>query len=188
MRACGWDMIDVHKGVNDVASIVSALEKGRDPRRTKPLFINIRTIVGVGSAVAGQAVAHGVSLGTKNVKDMKKAYGWDVDKKFYIPEKVKAFYKDLPSRGDGFVKEWEDKLAPYSRAYPDLAKTFKDRMDGKLPNDWESKIPMSFSTDPTPTHKSNNQVIADVLASILQLLSSRTSLWDGSDGQMRASI
>jgi dihydroxyacetone synthase len=165
MEACGWEVIDVHDGVNDVEAIVAALEKGRDPNRQKPLFINIRTIIGVGSAVAGKAVAHGVPLGKDNINDMKKAYGWDTSKTFHIPDTVKEFYGDIPSRGTQFVKEWDELLASYTKAHPELAATFKYRMAGELPKDWLSLIPTSFPKDPTPTRKSNNIAISQLLAS-----------------------
>ncbi|KAH7072557.1 Transketolase, thiamine diphosphate binding domain-containing protein [Paraphoma chrysanthemicola] len=165
MEACGWEVIDVEDGVNDVEAIVSALEKGRDSKREKPLFINIRTIIGVGSAVAGQAVAHGVPLGKDNIVEMKKAYGWDTTKTFYIPDKVKEFYADIPSRGEQHVKEWNDLFASYEKAHPDLAATLKDRIAGKLPSNWSSLIPSTFPSDPTPTRKSNNLTISPILAS-----------------------
>ena len=38
MEACGWEIIDVEDGVNDVDAIVAAMEKGRDPNRSKPLL------------------------------------------------------------------------------------------------------------------------------------------------------
>lgn len=166
MEACGWEVIDVMDGVNDVEAIVAALEKGRDPNRIKPLFINIRTIIGVGSAVAGKAVAHGVPLGKDNVCDMKKAYGWDPEQKFIIPGKVKDFYSEIPSRGEKFVKEWDDLLCAYSKEHPELAAMFKDRMAGKLPSDWKSMIPQSFPSENTPSRKSNNFVVAKMLAEI----------------------
>jgi dihydroxyacetone synthase len=166
MEACGWEVVDVQDGVNDVASIVTALEKGKDRSREKPLFINVRTIIGVGSAVAGQAVSHGVPLGDQNIADMKKAYGWDVDKKFHIPEKVKAFYADIPQRGEQHVKAWNDLIDAYTKAHPELAQAFKDRMAGTLPSNWASLIPSSFPTENTPTRKSNNLAISPLLASI----------------------
>lgn len=103
MEACGWDVVDVMDGVNDVEGIVAALEKGHDLERTKPLFINVRSIIGVGSAVAGQAVSHGAPLGKDNVAAMKKAYGWDTEKVFHIPDKVKEFYEDIPTGGEKHV-------------------------------------------------------------------------------------
>jgi dihydroxyacetone synthase len=112
MEACGWEIIDVEDGVNDVDAIVSAMEKGRDPNRSKPLFINVRSIIGIGSAKAGQAGSHGAPLGTENVIEMKKAYGWDTTKKYHIPEKVKEFYAEIPARGD----RWEQSSKLESKA------------------------------------------------------------------------
>ena len=48
---------------------------------------------------------------------------------------------------------------------PSLAATFKSRMAGELPDNWESTIPSSFPSDPTPTRKSNNLAISKLLAS-----------------------
>lgn len=166
MEACGWEVIDVEDGNNDVAAIVAAMERGKEKDRQKPLFINVRTIIGMGSAVAGKAVAHGVPLGADNVAAMKKAWGWDPDKKFHIPDAVKQFYADLPHRGAQHVQRWTDQLSAYSTAHPDLARTFKDRMAGVLPSNWASLIPTSFPTTPTPTRKSNNLVLSPLLASI----------------------
>ncbi|KAJ4319705.1 hypothetical protein N0V94_003764 [Neodidymelliopsis sp. IMI 364377] len=166
MEACGWEIIDVEDGNNDVAAIVAALEKGRQKDRQKPLFINVRTIIGMGSAVAGQAVSHGAPLGADNVAAMKKAWGWDPEKKFHIPEAVKKFYADIPQRGDQHVQQWNDLIAAYTKEHPELATTFKARMAGQLPENWQSMIPSSFPTDPTPSRKSNNLVMAKLLAEI----------------------
>ena len=164
MGACNWEVIDVQDGVNDVAGIVAALEKGRDPKRTKPLFINVRTVIGVGSAVAGKAVSHGAPLGVDNVKAMKQAYGWDPDKIFHIPDAVKSFYADIPARGEKWAQQWNDLFASYQSSHPELGHELQLRIDGKLPTDWQSLIPTSFPSDPTPTRKSNNYVMADIIA------------------------
>jgi len=166
MEACGWEIIDVMDGVNDVNAIVAALEKGRDPKREKPLFINVRTIIGVGSAVAGKAVSHGAPLGSQNIVDMKKAYGWDTEKKYHIPDQVKDFYNEIPARGDKYVEEWYQLVNKYKEAHPDLAKEFQARVEGRIPPDWTNMIPKEFPTENTPTRKSNNYVMKDPIEKI----------------------
>lgn len=166
MEACGWEVIDVQDGVNDVASIVAALEKGRDPNRRKPLFVNIRSIIGVGSAVAGKAVSHGAPLGSKNIADMKQAYGWDTEKKYHVPEQVKRFYSDIPARGDQWASEWHSLVEKYQQAHPDLGQEFQARVEGRIPADWTKSIPKSFPSEPTPTRKSNNYVMKGAMESI----------------------
>ncbi|KAM0719614.1 hypothetical protein Q7P37_003744 [Cladosporium fusiforme] len=131
MEACGWDIIDVEDGINDVDSIVAAMEKGRDPNRTKPLFINVRSIIG-----------------------------------YHIPEKVKEFYADIPARGDKWVSEWNDLVGQYKQAYPELGAEFQARVEGRLPADWTSLIPKSFPAEDTPTRKSNNYVMKEMLEKI----------------------
>ncbi|KAI9655709.1 MAG: hypothetical protein M1821_005144 [Bathelium mastoideum] len=166
MRACGWDVIDVEDGVNDVEAIVTALAFGTDPSRTRPLFINVRTIIGVGSAVAGQAVAHGVPFGTQNVADMKKAYGWDAEKHFFIPDRVRQFYQDIPARGDKWVQEWAHLMTAYRKAHPELATELQERIEGRIAENFDELIPKSFPTSPTPTRKSNNLVFGPIIDKI----------------------
>ncbi|KAF9729456.1 Dihydroxyacetone synthase 1 [Paraphaeosphaeria minitans] len=164
METCGWEVVDVMDCVNNVEGIVAALEKGRDPKRTKTLFINVRSIIGVRSAVAGQAVSHGAPLGKDKVAAMKKTHGWDTQKVFHIPDKVKKFYEDNPARGEDYVREWDDLLVRYTKEHPDLAATFKDRMAGKLPSNWASMIPSALPSDPTPFRKSNSMVMSRIFA------------------------
>ncbi|TKX25544.1 dihydroxyacetone synthase-1 [Elsinoe australis] len=162
-RAANWDVIDVYDGCFDINGIVEALKKARQSR-DKPTLVNVRTIIGVGSAVAGQAVAHGVPFKADDVQQMKKTYGFDPEQTFVIPKAVRDFFADIPSRGEQHVKEWNDLVASYSRAHPKLAAEFQSRRDGNLPNDWESLIPTSFPTDPTPSRKASGltfQPIAD---------------------------
>jgi dihydroxyacetone synthase len=166
MEACGWDIIDVEDGINDVEGIVAAMEKGRDPNRTKPLFINVRSIIGVGSARAGQAASHGAPLGTDNVAEMKRAYGWDTTKKYHIPEEVKDFYADIPARGEQWVSEWNILVDRYKQAHPELGAEFQARVEGRIPADWTKLIPKSFPTDDTPTRKSNNLVMKEVIEQV----------------------
>src|SRR5699024_2023990 len=60
MRACEWDVIHIEDGCYDVEGAVRALEQARASKE-KPTFINARTVIGLGSHVAGQAAAHGAA-------------------------------------------------------------------------------------------------------------------------------
>lgn len=119
----------------------------------------MRTVIGVDSKVAGIAIAHGAPLGKDNVVEMKKAYGWDPETHFYIPEKVKKFYADIPSRGEKHVEDWSELLTAYSKAHPDLAAEFKHCMNGELNPSWKDLISQKFPTEPLAIRKSNSLVI-----------------------------
>lgn len=62
LRSMGWDVMDVEDGCFDIEGIVSALKKARAATE-KPTFINVRTVIGVGSKLAGDARSHGAALG-----------------------------------------------------------------------------------------------------------------------------
>lgn len=113
MTACGWDVIDIVDGCFDIEGIVAALNKAR-AYTDRPTFINVRTIIGLGSAVAGDAVAHEAAFGAADVANMKTMYGFNPEEHFVIAESVRDFFADLPSRGQKLVKSWEKKLQEYN--------------------------------------------------------------------------
>ena len=154
MRACGWEVIDVEDGCFDIPALIDALHKSRELKCGKPVFINIRTIIGIGSAFAGTAVAHGAAFGKDDVAAMKKAYGFSPDEHFVLREETKRFFEEIPAKGEKLVKDWIQLLESYSGEHPELAAELKRRMKGELPSDWKSHIPTSFPTTPTPSRKS----------------------------------
>lgn len=88
MRACGWDVIDVENGCYDIEALVRALRQAR-ALQDKPTFINVRTVIGLGNNVEGEAAAHGAAFGVDNVAEMKKANGFNPDEHFVIGETVR---------------------------------------------------------------------------------------------------
>ena len=165
MRACGWDVIDLIDGCFDIPGLIEALEQAR--RATdKPTFINVRTIIGVGSAVAGDAVAHGVPFAPDDVAQMKKAYGFDPDEMFVVGETVRKFFEDIPQIGQKFVEKWEALMASYRKAHPELAEKLDRQIRGELPSDWESHIPSSFPDKPTASRASSGLVFNPMAAKV----------------------
>ena len=154
MTASGWNVIDVFDGANDVAAIVSALVQAKSA--SKPTFINVRTIIGVGSSNAGDATAHGAAFGADGVAGIKRTFGMDPEKHFDVPDSVYDFFREAKSRGRSYEREWNSLVADYSKEYPERAEEFKTRAAGRMPADWTQLIPGkdSFPTTPTPSRKS----------------------------------
>ncbi|KAL1994207.1 hypothetical protein VTN49DRAFT_2876 [Thermomyces lanuginosus] len=165
MRACGWDVIDIEDGCYDVEAIVIALEKAR-ASKDKPTFINIRTIIGLGSGVAGTADAHGAAFGAKDVAEQKKAYGFNPEESFVISDRVRKFFEDLPARGEEYVREWNKLVDAYVAAHPDLGAEFRARVRGELPENWKNLIPTAFPDKPTPTRASSGLVLSPLAKEI----------------------
>lgn len=130
MRACGWNVTDVEDGCYDIEGLVQALNKAR-ASTDKPTFINVRTVIGLGSAVAGDAVAHGAAFGAADVANMKKAYGFNPEEHFFISKEARSFFEDIPARGEKLVRAWEKKVHEYEMNYPELGTEFRQRVEGQ---------------------------------------------------------
>lgn len=165
MRACGWDVIDVEDGCFDIEGIVRALEQGRASQE-KPTFVNVRTVIGLHSSVAGTAVAHGAAFGTKSVADLKTLYGFNPEEHFVIGETVRQFFQDIPARGEQRVQEWNHLVGDYTAQHPDLGAEFQARVRGELPPNWESHIPTSFPDKATASRASSGLVFNPIAKEI----------------------
>ncbi|PWY77683.1 transketolase [Aspergillus eucalypticola CBS 122712] len=157
MRACGWDVIDVEDGCYDIEGIVQALEEARASPE-KPTFINVRTVIGLGSKVEGMAAAHGAAFGAPDVAEMKKKYGFNPDEHFVISDTVREFFQEVPAQGEALVQQWNSLVKQYSAEHPELGEEFQRRIHGELPSNWKDLIPSSFPDKPTATRASSGLV------------------------------
>lgn len=167
MIACGWKVIDVLDGNHDVEGIIAALVEARNST-DKPVFINVRTVIGIGSKVAGDAKAHGAALGADDVANIKKNAGFSPDQHFYLPQEVYDYFADIKGRGQQLEREWDDLVASYGTEYPDLAREFGCRVRGEFPEDWTKMIPKKedFPTTPTSSRKSAGLVCNPLAAKL----------------------
>jgi transketolase len=62
------------------------------------------------------------------------------------------------------VKAWNDVLAQYEQKYPDVAKEFKRRVEGKLPDNWKSVLPTYKPEDPAKATRQFGQTVINKLA------------------------
>jgi dihydroxyacetone synthase len=157
MRSMGFDVLDIEDGCFDIDGIVLALGESRASRE-RPTFINIHTIIGLGSSVAGDALSHGAAFGEQDVAKMKCAAGFNPDEHFIIPQPVRDFFDDIPARGEKLVEEWNGRVLQYGETFPELAKQFEARRQGKLPPDWQDLIPKEFPDKATATRASSGLV------------------------------
>ncbi|MBE3044698.1 hypothetical protein IMZ48_19480 [Candidatus Bathyarchaeota archaeon] len=149
MRACGWRVVDIQDGCFDIAGIVDALEASRDSDR--PTFVNVRTVIGLDSKVAGTADAHGMAFGAPGVAEMKRLYGLDPEEHFVVGDEVRDFFAGLPARGEAHVREWDALVEKYEAAHPELGANFRARVKGELSPRWKELVPERGSLPEGPT-------------------------------------
>lgn len=167
MRACGWNVLDVADGCYDVEGIVKALLKAKESH-DRPTFINIRTVIGIGSKVAGDAKAHGAAYGSEDVRSIKQAFGMNSDEHFVVHDEVYSYFADTRFRGDALVEAWTCLLEAYRHQHPQLYAELRLRMDGKFPHDWKRMIPdkEAFSSDPTASRQSAGLICNPLAANL----------------------
>jgi dihydroxyacetone synthase len=185
MRACGFDVVDIEDGCFDIEGLVAAFNQARASKE-KPTFINVRTIIGLGSAVAGNAVAHGAAFGAADVANMKKMYDFDPEEHFVISEKVRKFFEDIPSKGEELVQSWNKLVKEYETKHPELGAEFRRRMEGRLPGNWKQLVPSSFPEKPTASRASSGLVFNPIakdcnsfMVGTADLSPSVNMIWEG---------
>ena len=171
MRACGWEVLEIEDGCFDVEGIVKALLQAKASKE-KPTFINVRTIIGVGSVVAGDAKAHGQAYGAEDVKSIKSKFGMNPDEHFIVADEVYAYFRELIPRGQKLEADWTSLVADYAGEYPELHAEFAKRASGQFTEDWRSIIPAkeSFPTSPTASRKSAGLVCNPLAARLKNMM------------------
>ena len=159
MRASGWNVVDIMNGNEDIVGIVEALDNAKYSDR--PTFINIRTIIGVGSNIQGKKEAHGAALGIDDVYQIKQRFGMNPEEHFVIPDSVRKFYEPLVDKGKHLEQAYADLLVRYEQEHPELAAEFVLRRAGKITKNWMDYIPKKeeLPIKATPSRKSGGIVM-----------------------------
>lgn len=143
-EAYGWHVQKVEDG-NDVDAIDKAIQTAKeDPR---PSLIVCHTIIGYGAPhKQGTSKAHGEPLGEEELKLAKENLGWPVEPKFLIPDDVLAHFREAVDCGRDAEAAWNEKFKAYQEQHPEQGAELKRRLDGVLPRNWDSELPV-FPTD-----------------------------------------
>ncbi|MFX3634778.1 MAG: transketolase [Candidatus Pristimantibacillus sp.] len=129
-ESANWEYLRVKDG-NDINRIVEAIAKAK-LNVSQPTLIEVRTIIGYGSKVAGTNKAHGNPLGKEEAKATKEAYGWKYEEEFTVPSEVKAHFEQLKRKGEDKEEAWNKLLASYSQQYPVQGKELANVIDGSV--------------------------------------------------------
>ncbi len=139
-EAYGWHVLKVKDG-NDLKAIDKAIRLAKK-ETGRPSIIMIRTHIGYGSPNKHDtAEAHGSPLGEEEVKLTKKAYGWDPEKQFYIPEKALKQFRKSVETGKKKEARWNTKFAEYKKKYPELAAELENIRSGNIGEEWKKVLP-----------------------------------------------
>jgi transketolase len=140
-EAYGWYVQKVEGDGNDMKTFERALINAKS-EVGRPSIIHLRTHIAYGApTMQDTAKAHGAPLGEEEIRKTKERFGWDPEKHFHVPEEALAHMREAVDRGREAEKQWDKLFETYAKQHPDLAKEFKDAIDGNLPIDVARALP-----------------------------------------------
>jgi transketolase len=174
-QAYGWQVLRMDDG-NDVEAIDKLIQEAKlDPR---PSIIMCRTTIGFGAPNRqGTSKAHGEPLGDEELNAAKDNLGWPKEPRFYIPDDVLEFYRKAVDRGRELEYDWKMRFDAYKRLYPVQGAELQRRLDGELPEDWASALPV-FPVDAKgmATRAASGKVINALAPKLPELLGGSADL------------
>lgn len=145
-KGYGWNTLHV-TDANDTEALAKAIETFK--RTTDaPTLIVVDSVIGYGSPNKhNTAAAHGEPLGEDEIKLAKKAYGWDENASFLVPEQITQHLHDaLRANSDQRYQAWKAAFEQLQQNEPALADQLQRMRAGEMPEGWQDNL-QNFDTD-----------------------------------------
>lgn len=183
-EAYNWHVQVVEDG-NDTEAIEFALRNAKAETQ-KPSLIKVRTQIAYGSPhKVNTAGAHGSPLGEEEVKLVKKYFDFDPEKFFDVPEEVLKYYRKIGAKGTFLEEEWNKLFKAYSAEFPDLAKEYERALAGKLPENWQAKLPVFNGEDKIATRQASGKVLNAIAGFLPGLMGGAADLAPSTDTNLK---
>ncbi|WP_245993737.1 transketolase [Flaviflexus salsibiostraticola] len=141
----------------------------------KPSMIRLSTIIAWPSPTAqGTGAAHGSALGADEIKGLKEAIGFDVDKDFQVDDEVLAYTREnAKTRAAEARQSWQQRFDAWRETAGERGELFDRLVKGELPAGWEDSLPV-FGSDKALATRAASGAVLNALAPVLP------ELWGGS--------
>jgi len=169
-KAYGWHVQTVKDGNTDIDAIDKAIIKAKE-ETSKPSLIIVKTTIGYGSPhKANTSSCHGSPLGKEETKLTKKELGWNYEKEFYIPQKVKAHFKKFEKKDIALYNKWQVMFNKYKKKYPELAKEWKRVWTRGIPADINKVFPKFKTGEMAGTRHASKKILNAVAAKMPEII------------------
>ncbi len=173
-QAYGWHVQTVTDG-NDVDAISKAIGTAQSETQ-RPSIICVRTHIAYGSPnKQDTADAHGAPLGKEEVCLTKKNLGCPEDAVFCTPEAAVNEFRKCIKTGADAEAAWNKQFATFAEKDNDLADSYRQTMDGTLPDNWNNDIPV-FSGDPVATRAASGKALNAIAENLPTLMGGSADL------------
>ncbi|MFP4077672.1 MAG: transketolase [Bacillota bacterium] len=145
---------------NDLKAVSKAIDKAKN--QDKPSFIEIKSIIGYKSSVAGTNTAHGKPVGEEEADKLRKAFDYPYGK-FEVPKSsYEDFEKTFKARGDEALEAWKETMKTYEAKHPEDYKALKSIIDGTIDLDFDTL----FGDAPIGTKEATRKTMGELLDAI----------------------
>jgi len=187
-EAYNWHVQILEGDGNDREAISRALEKARE-EKGRPSIIQMRSHIGFGSPnFQDTHTAHGAPLGDDEIKIIKKNFGWDPEKAFYIPPVVKDHMGQSVVKGQEQEDEWNEMFAGYARTYPELAKKIRQAEAGELPVNLDDLLPEYEAGASVATRKASGETLNSVMPELDMVLGGSADLTPSNNTHFKGAV
>lgn len=161
-EAYGWRVVRC-ENANDFGQIESAIREA-EAGDGRPTLLIGKTKIGFGAPnKQGKAGAHGEPLGEDELKETKKAFGFDPEQSFTVPESVYAMTSARAAELRREAADWDAKFQSWLEANPEKAALVSSMLSRELPADLEQQLANAVTTaKPQASRASSGAVIQKV--------------------------
>jgi transketolase len=186
-QAYNWQVIGPIDG-HDMQAIEQAVIEAQ-ANTTQPTLIICKTIIGLGSSVAGSEKSHGSPLSSEDINKVRQFFHWDYAP-FEIPDAIYQQWNNI-EQGQQEEQKWLELQHKYQQEYPIENQEFLRRSNGDLPDNWQQLVTSFFeqcvnNTKAIATRKSSQQCIEffakhlpEMLGGSADLTGSNNTDWSG---------
>ena len=129
-EAMGWQYQLVADG-NDLSVINKAINKAKK-ETGKPSMIEVKTIIGFGTSLAGTSKVHGAPIGEEEATILRKNLSWDYAP-FEIPAEIYDHYrKKVTLRGQRAHRKWNQLVSEYKEKFPQDYALYESFISNKI--------------------------------------------------------
>ncbi|WP_044565236.1 transketolase [Anaerococcus provencensis] len=171
-EALNWNYLRVENG-RDLEEIYKAIASAK-ANTNGPTIIEIKTVIGYGSANQGTNKVHGAPIGEEDFIKAKEIYEWAEDD-FTVPEEIYQTFADgIEKTGQEANQKWGELLKKYQEKYPEDYKNLMAGINRELPENFIDDVKKYTADDKALASRASNGEIIQDLAKITP------NFWGGS--------
>jgi transketolase len=137
--AMNWHYLKV-RDANNLTELEEAIRIAQGVTN-RPSIIEVKSIIGYGSKLAGDSATHGSPLGVEETNRMRKELNYPAGEFEVLPEVYEDFKENVIKRGDKAKDNWLTQIKKYQEAYPEAYNELKQIITGKLDVNWSEVLP-----------------------------------------------